>query len=119
MTSCARSISYEAGTDARNESMSKSNLIRLSRAVFIAECLVIQQRAIVARLVSRGLDTKSDEELLLQLLHRLEILSGRRCRFLDYRDRPVPLSYRARRAESTPAEDESAYAPSPIRRTPR
>lgn len=118
MTSCARLISYEAGTDARNGSMSKGKLIRLNRAVFVAECLVTQQRAIVARLVSRGLKTENDEELLLQLLHRLEILSGRRCRFFDHRDRPVPLSYRTKRAESTSAKDEAADAPSPIRRTP-
>lgn len=99
--------------------MSKGNLIRLSRAVFVAECLVTQQRAIVARLASRGLNTESDEELLLQLLYRLEILSGRRCRFLDHRDRPVPLSYRTRRAENTSAKDESSDDTSPIRRTPR
>ena len=99
--------------------MSKGNLIRLSRAVFIAECLVTQQRAIVARLASRDLDTESDEELLSQLLHRLETLSGRRCRLFDYRDRPVPLSHRIRRAESTSAKGEAADEPSPIRRTPR
>lgn len=86
--------------------MSKGSLIRLNRAVFVAERLVVQQRAIVARLASRGLNTEGDEYLLLQLLNRLEILSGRRHRFFDYRDRPVPLSYRTKRAENTSTEDE-------------
>lgn len=82
-------------------------MMRLTRDVFVAERLVIQQRAIVARLVSRGLDAEGDENLLLQLLNRFEILSGRRHRFFDYRDRPVPLSYRTKRAENTSAEDEA------------
>lgn len=81
--------------------MPKGNLMRLSRAVFIAERLVIQQRAIVARLVSRGLDAEGDERLLMELLRRLETLDGRRRCFLDHRDRPVPLSYRAKRTEGT------------------
>ena len=79
--------------------MSEGNLIRFNRAIFIAERLIIQQRAIVARLASRGLDTESDEKLLIELLKRLEILGGRRRRFLEYRDRPVPLSYRTRHTE--------------------
>ena len=94
--------------DAPNLPMSKGSLIRLNRAVFVAELLIVQQRAIVARLASRGLNTEGDEDLLLQLLNRLEILSGRRRRFFDYRDRPVPLSYRTKRPENASAEDETA-----------
>ena len=82
--------------------MSKGDLIRSNRAIFIAERSVAQQRAIIARLASKGLDTYSDEKLLMELLQRLEILDGRRRRFLDYRDRPVPLSYRTGHAKGTP-----------------
>jgi len=81
--------------------MSKGNLIRSNRAIFNAERSITQQRAIIARLASRGLDTYSDEKLLMELLQRLEILGGRRQRFLDYRDRPVPFSYRTGHSKGT------------------
>ena len=80
--------------------MPKGNLMRSNRAVFIAERLIVQQRAIVARLVSKGLDAERDKELLIELQYRLEILDVRRRRFLDHRDRPVPLSYRTKSAEN-------------------
>ena len=80
--------------------MPKGNLMRSNRAVFIAERLVAQQRAIVARLVSKGLDAEGDKELLIELQYQLEILDTRRRRFLDYRDRPVPLSYRTKSPEN-------------------
>lgn len=80
--------------------MSKGYLMRSNRAVFIAERSIVQQRAIVARLVSQGLDAEGDKELLIELQYRLEILGMRPRRFLDHRDRPVPLSYRTKSAES-------------------